>query len=332
MEFNRNSNTKDQDKVRFTSFNKTLHDILDDYKKGDKTYTLGLNNHADWTHDEWKILRRGIRVPKGNITNTNVKSGERLLTWDGKSSQGRTIPPVSYDLTKMVVSGTTVPVVLSVKDQGQCGSCYAFAFNSLLEFQYAVQLKRSASLSEQQLVDCSYYDGGCDGGYFPNTFSYLQSNAWQVNGSPYYPYKAIAGQCAFRSTGAGGVIFGTLRYMKVTANNAAAMKQALVDYGPLWVSVFVGDDTTYTYSRISSIFNNYKSGIFQPSGCPTSVSSTNHAVVIVGYGVDTTTGIPYWKVRNSWGSWWGESGYFKIRLGVNMCGIESGPFYVARAA
>ncbi|CAF2920158.1 unnamed protein product [Rotaria sp. Silwood2] len=332
IEFNRNSSTKSDDKLRFMSFNKTLHDILDDYQKGEKTYTLGLNNHADWTEDEWKILRRGIQVPEGNISETNVRPGEHLLTWDGKSLQGRTIPPTSYDLTRMVVPGTTVPFVLPIKDQGQCGSCYAFAFNSLLEFQYATQLKRSASLSEQQIVDCSSYDNGCNGGYFPNTFSYLQKNIYQVNGAPYYPYKAKPGQCAFRSVRGGGVKFGSLRYVSVRANHAAAMQQALVNYGPLWVSVFVGNQMTSTYSRISSMFNNYRSGIFQPSECPTSVYSTNHAVTIVGYGVDATTGVPYWKVRNSWGAWWGDSGYFKIRRGVNMCGIESGPFYIAKAA
>ncbi|CAF4576467.1 unnamed protein product [Rotaria sp. Silwood2] len=332
IEFNRGLKTKSDDKLRFIAFNNTLQDILDDYQKGEKTYTLGLNDHADWTEDEWRPLRNGVQIPEGDISKTNVKPGERLLTWDGKSSQSRTIPPASYDLTKMVVSGTTVPVVLSIKDQGQCGSCYAFAFNALLEFQYAIQLKSSASLSEQQIVDCSWYDHGCNGGYISGTFKYLQGNVWQINGAPYYPYTARVGQCAFRSTGGGGVKFGSLRYVSVTANNAAAMQQALVDYGPLYVSLFVGDDTTSVYKTISSIFNNYKSGIFGPSGCPTSNSLTNHAVVIVGYGVDATTGLPYWKVRNSWGSWWGESGYFRIRRGLNTCGVESGPFYIARVA
>lgn len=218
--------------------------------------------------------------------------------------------------------------VSAVRNQGSCGSCYAFAFVSLLEFQYAVQFKSNGDLSEQQIVDCSTRDYGCNGGYFTTTFSYLQTNLWQEKSETTYPYKAKASRCAYSSAGT-GARFPTLVYKSVTANNAAAMQQALVSYGPLWVSVFVGDQT---YRTISSNFNAYQKGIFQPSGCPTSLSSTNHAVVIVGYGVDATTNIPYWKVRNSWGPNWGESGYFRIRRGVNMCGIESGPFYIAKTS
>ncbi|CAF4250384.1 unnamed protein product, partial [Rotaria sordida] len=152
------------------------------------------------------------------------------------------------------------------------------------------------------------------------------------NGAPYYPYTGINSACVFRSVEGGRIQFESLRYTKIPANNTAAMQQALADYGPLWVSLFIGNQTTSTYKMISSTFNNYKSGIFQVNGCPASVSSSNHAVVIVGYGVDETTGVPYWKVRNSWEPRWGDGGYFKIQRGVNMCGIESGVFYLARTA
>jgi hypothetical protein len=185
-------------------------------------------------------------------------------------------------------------------------------------------------LSEQQIVDCSIWDAGCNGGYFTNTFWYLKNNTWQVNSGLSYPYKAKAAKCAFKSTGGGGVKFGSLLYQNISGD-ANAIQQALINYGPLWVSLFAGDQTTSTYKAISTIFNSYKGGVIKATGCPTSRTTSNHAVVIVGYGVDATTNLPYWKARNSWGNW-GEQGYFRIQRGVNMCGIESDGYFIAKPA
>ncbi|CAF1136608.1 unnamed protein product [Rotaria sp. Silwood1] len=332
IQFKRDLKAKSDDDLRFKAFNMRLNEILDHSRQGNKSYALGLNDHSDWTEDEWRILQRGARLPKGNFSHMSMKSSDRLLTWQGKLLEGVMSVPASYDLTRMVVSGTNVPVVLQIKNQGQCGSCYSFAFICLLEFQYAIQLKQSASLSEQQIVDCSTGDHGCNGGWISSSFGYLQNNQWQVNGAPYYPYRASQGSCAFRSSGGGGVKFGRLGYwnaMKSSSTAAADMQQALVSYGPLYVALFVGNDN---YRSVSTVFQGYKSGIIDINGCPSSSYSINHAVVIIGYGVDSATGIPYWKVRNSWGTWWGENGYFRIRRGVNMCAIESVPFFIAQPA
>ncbi|CAF1623785.1 unnamed protein product, partial [Adineta ricciae] len=315
-EFGRISLLPGENDLRLASFKNTLSAIIENYRQTDATYTLGLTSLADWTIDELNVLRSGINLPQGVINSTNAKPSDILLTWDGKTLSKRSTLPTSYDFTQRVVSGTNIPVVLPIRNQGSCGSCYAFAFISLLEFQYAVQFKSNSDLSEQQIVDCSTRDSGCNGGYFTNSFSYLQTNLWQEKSESVYPYKARASKCAFSSAGA-GARFPTLVYKSVAANNAAAMQQALVSYGPLWVSLFVGNQATQAYKTISTNFNAYQKGVFQPTGCPTSLSSTNHAVVIVGYGVDATTNLPYWKVRNSWGTNWGESGYFKIRRGVN---------------
>ncbi len=218
-----------------------------------------------------------------------------------------------------------------MKNQGNCGSCYAFAFISLLEAQYAFQLKSSANLSEQQMVDCSTRDAGCNGGYFTNTFYYLTNNAYQVDSEVSYPYEQKAASCAFKNVGGGGVKFESLLYKKLTSGDAQGMQQALTTYGPLWVSLFVGNSST-AYKTILSTFYSYTGGVLQPAGCLTSLIDSNHAVVIVGYGVDKNTNIPYWKVRNQWGSYWGEQGYFRIRRGSNTCGIESGAFYIAKPA
>ncbi len=95
--------------------------------------------------------------------------------------------------------------------------------------------------------------------------------------------------------------FGSLLYRMLPTNDAYSMQQALVNYGPLWTSLFVGDTTTATYKSILTTFYSYMGGVIQPAGCPTSIKNVNHAVVIVGYGVDSNANVPYWKVRNSWG-------------------------------
>ncbi|CAF1688815.1 unnamed protein product, partial [Adineta ricciae] len=194
----------------------------------------------------------------------------------------------------LVASGTKIPVIQSIKNQQACGSCYAFATICLLEFQYVVQTKSTLILSEQQVVDCSKSNYGCNGGTFINTFNYIQSNSWQVNTASYYPYKNAAGKCLFKAT-APGVRFSPLIYNTVSSNNVVGMQQALIYYGPLYVSFFAGSNSSPTYTSILTKFSSYQSGIWQPNGCPTSSSMRNHAVVIVGYGVDTVTNIPYWK-------------------------------------
>lgn len=329
-EFKRPSMTLIEEKLRFKAFNHTLFALLKDYQQGGKTYTVGLNEYADWTPTELNQLR-GVRVPEGEIQHTNLKPNQLILPLTGRKAQSRSNTlPSSFDFTELVVSGTNTPIVRPIKHQGQCGSCYSFAFVALLEALYAFELKSSEDLSEQQMVDCSPLDHGCGGGYFTNTFQYLNSNAWQAEGGITYPYEGQAGNCAFRS-GVSGIQFAQLAYADVQ-NNDVGMQEALTTYGPLYVSLFVGDDTTATYQSITSIFQQYTDGVIEVSGCPTLVHQTNHAVVIVGYGVDEATGVPYWKVRNSWGEYWGENGYFRIRRGVNMCGIESRAFFMGRAS
>jgi C1A family cysteine protease len=176
------------------------------------------------------------------------------------------------------------------------------------------------------MIDCSKNDDGCDGGYFTNTFGYVKENSYQVRSLASYPYKANAGKCKFTTTSAaGGVKFSSLVY-KNLLNDANVIQQALYTYGPLWVSLYAGDSD---HPNISKTFNSYNGGVMKFSGCPKSAS--NHAVVIVGYGVDAKTGLQYWKVRNSWGRNWGEQGYFRIQRGVNMCGIEADTYYIAKS-
>jgi hypothetical protein len=195
-------------------------------------------------------------------------------------------------------------------------------------------------MSEQQILDCSPNDSGCVGGYFDNTYGYLQSYDWYVDSEANYPYNANVSTCTATQS-KGGWANGNLSYRHLPEGNATAMQQALVAYGPLWISLYVGSDcsninesscpvTPKVASEILTSFQYYTSGVFKADGCTTSSDNNNHAMAIVGYGHDSTLNLDYWIIRNSWGDGWGENGYVRFQRGVNMCNVESDAFILAR--
>jgi len=194
-----------------------------------------------------------------------------------------------------------------IEHQGRCSSCYAFASLATVEGTYALKKQRRINLSKQQIIDCVSVNR-CEPWYVHLTLEYIkQHHGLQLAQS--YPYHAVQQRCNVKSK-AIGTISG---YARVKPGNEAAMKLALNRFGPLTVAV-----------AITNEFNVYTSGILDIPSCSTEV---NHAVVIVGYG--TEHGEDYWLVRNSWGTTWGEKGYFKIaRNKNNMCGIASEVYYV----
>jgi hypothetical protein len=190
--------------------------------------------------------------------------------------------------------------VTPVKDQKQCGSCWAFTTVAMLESAYAIKYGQSVQFSEQQLVDCSSKDNGCNGGNMSNALGYIQGAGGIVRQSA-YGYRASKGQCTFQSN---QVAAKVSKYWQV-AGNEEEMKKALVTYGPLGVAV---DSTDMQF---------YSNGIYT---CKGNVS-INHGVTIVGYGEDGNG--KYWIIKNSWGSSWGMNGYFYLRRGTNECGVTS---------
>jgi hypothetical protein len=177
-----------------------------------------------------------------------------------------------------------------VRDQGQCGSCWAFASVATAEGRYAVAHGGAkVQLSEQQLVDCAGAVGcqGCNGGWASRALQYLQSNG--ANARSAYPYTARDGSCrrglavAARVTGVSGVS---------NAKNAVAS-------GP--VAVYVQANSGFMY---------YGGGIFD-GVC----GQYDHAVTVVGWGQSGST--EYWIIRNSWGSGWGESGHIRVKINGN---------------
>ena len=221
--------------------------------------------------------------------------------------ENRTTLPVSVDWT-------TQGAVTPVKDQGQCGSCWAFSATGSMEAAWFLKNGTLQSLSEQQLVDCSVPQGnqGCDGGLMDSAFQYVIANKG-ITSENAYPYTATGPN----TCGASGkpVVAMVTGYKDVPSGSEVSLMTALTEQP---VSVAVEAD--------QSVFQFYSGGVLTAS-CG---SNLDHGVLAVGYG--SQSGQDYYKVKNSWGSSWGEKGYILLgrgsQYGANgQCGIQMDPSY-----
>ena len=189
------------------------------------------------------------------------------------------------------------------KDQGNCGSCWSFCTTSVLEGVVNIKKNVLKRFSEQQLIDCDSNDNGCDGGHPQNAYEFIKSN----NGLTYednYPYTEVQGTCKSVSNK-----YTITKYDRVTDGDEENLKELLNKYGP----IAIGMDAS------SAAFQLYSKGkIFSNDNCKRLV--LNHCVTLVGYGSNSDG--DYWIVRNSWGTSWGDEGYFLLaRNENNMCGV-----------
>ncbi|OAY68564.1 Ananain [Ananas comosus] len=199
--------------------------------------------------------------------------------------------------------------VTSVKNQGRCGSCWAFASIATVESIYKIKRGNLVSLSEQQVLDCAV-SYGCKGGWINKAYSFIISNKG-VASAAIYPYKAAKGTCKTNGVPNSAYITG---YTYVQRNNERNMMYA-VSNQPIAAAL-----------DASGNFQHYKRGVFSgPCG-----TRLNHAIVIIGYGQDSS-GKKFWIVRNSWGAGWGEGGYIRLARDVSssfgLCGIAMDPLY-----
>lgn len=194
-----------------------------------------------------------------------------------------------------------------VKDQGQCGSCWAFAVTGALEGQHFRKTGQLVSLSEQNLVDCTsaYGSRGCNGGYIHTSFLYIRDNKG-IDSESSYAYLARQTSCHFLSSKVAATDTG---FALLTRGSENELLKAVASIGPIAVSI-----------QVVHSFQSYHSGVYYEPNCDPSEPS-GHAVLVVGYGTDARGG-DYWLVKNSWSTSWGEQGYIKMaRNRNNNCGI-----------
>lgn len=258
------------------------------FQQGLVSFDLAMNQFGDMTQEEVDFKMTGyvqVEAPSGQLHERNsLVPKAAAVDWREKGA------------------------VTPVKDQGSCGSCWSFSATGSMESAHFLKYEELISLSEQNLLDCTWDLGnkGCGGGMSYRAFRYVIANDG-IDTEAAYPYLAKDGPCNFDPDYVGVTLGG---YKLIIKGSESDLQDAVQNAGPVSVAI----DATHKN------FTFYSSGVYHERPCST--SHLNHAVLVVGYG--DLDGDEYWIVKNSWGDSWGDEGYIKMaRNEDNMCGIAT---------
>ncbi|CAH0387060.1 unnamed protein product [Bemisia tabaci] len=290
------SPTDKMKRLEIFSENLKIYNTLNKAERGTATY--GVNKFSDMTVQEFK---------------------EKLLKFDARTflqteNEVYDAPELKSMRIPTRFDWRTKGAVTKVKDQKNCGSCWAFSAVANLEGLYYVKHKKLKKFSEQQIIDCDTNSGGCYGGYMTNAVRYIR-DAGGLERSATYPYKARNQACRFNASAAVLRVKGN----RFLPKNEKKIARFLFKHGPVSVAL----DSTAMWG--------YQGGISHPSEelCSKNSEDAHHAIALVGYGVRTVKlngvkkRLSFWIAKNSWGEDYGEKGYFYLHRGDNSCGINN---------
>ncbi|KAF7256647.1 hypothetical protein EG68_06046 [Paragonimus skrjabini miyazakii] len=275
---------EDHDRFRIFNRNRIMAQIYQILTGPDVEF--GITRFSDLTAEEFRRLYTGLIFEEmAPITNSELKVNYNPVSL-----------PSEFDWRKL-------GAVTSVKDQGQCGSCWAFSALGNVEGQWFRRTGKLISLSAQQLVDCDRKDHGCQGGLMDQAFKSIKSMGG-IQSDKSYPYHARRSQCRFDRKNTVAYVNGSLRLPE----NEYQLAEWLQSNGP--ISVGINAD----------MLQFYRGGVLRPPPRMCPAAEIDHGVLLVGFGTEVAG--PFWIVKNSWGVSWGEEGYFRISRNTGACGIN----------